>query len=106
MSDTNSIHSIVKILEIPNQILLNKNLFTRFRVQLPQARGNKIINLTFWGNLARDVCQYYTINDYLIIEGYVSLRHEQLIKNQSLKKVEVTVLRVYPLLLSYDCSYK
>ena len=106
MSDTNFINSIVKILEIPNQILLNKNLFTRFRVQLPQARGNKIINLTFWGNLADDVSKYYTINDYIIIEGYVSLRHEQLIKSQFLKKVEVTVLRVYPLLLNYDYFYK
>ena len=107
MVDTNYITSLVKILETPKKKVLKKNLlFTKFRVQLPQARGNKLISLTFWGNLAQDVAKYYTINDYIIIEGYISLRNdpELSFKNPTLKKVEVNALRAYPFFLNYNCS--
>jgi len=109
MADTNYIGSIVKILENPTQIFLDDNIsFTKFRVQLPQIRNKRIINLVFWGNLASDVANYYKINDYIIIEGYISLRNKKdsdLMKQVS-KKVEITVLKVYPFLLSYDRHIK
>lgn len=107
MSDTNYISCIVKILELPIQQSSKNNIpFTTFRVQLPQLRNSKIINLTFWGNLSRDVVEYYTINDYIIVEGYLSLRNNQksTFEKQLSKKVEITVLRIYPFLLSYDRS--
>jgi Single-strand binding protein family len=107
MSDTNYIGGIVKILEKPKQRVLNSKIpIVKFRAQLPQVRNSKIVSLTFWGNLARDVTKYYKVNDYIIIEGYVSLRDKGIvnIKNQKTKKVEITVLRVYPFLLNYDRS--
>lgn len=103
MTGTNYISSIVKVLEIPKQKFLKNNIeFTKIRVQLPQIRGSKIINLMVWGDLSRDVIQYYTINDYIIVEGYISLRNEQVLqyKNLTSKKVEISVLRIYPFLLS------
>ena len=101
MGDTNYITSIVKILEKPSQKVFDKNTpITQFRAQLPQTRSNAIVNLTFWGKLSQDIAGYYNIDDYIIIEGYLSLREKSSINN--LKKVEITVLKVYPFLLSYN----
>jgi hypothetical protein len=48
MSDTNYIGGIVKILETPKQKFLKNNiLVTKFRVQLPQVRNTRIVNLVF-----------------------------------------------------------
>jgi hypothetical protein len=99
MGDTNYISSIVKILENPIERTFNKNTsITQFRVQLPQIRNNIIVNLVFWGKLSQDIANYYKINDYIIIEGYLSLRDKKKIQNS--KSVEITVLKVYPFLLS------
>ena len=107
MSDTNSISGVVKILETPKQLIINNNiLVTRFRVQFPQVRNNYIVHLKFWGNLARDVATYYKTNDYILIEGYIALKDKQTrtSKTQMSKKIEITVLKIYPFLLSYDRS--
>jgi single-stranded DNA-binding protein len=107
MSDTNYIGGIVKILEVPKQKFLNNTItVTEFRVQLPQVRNTTIVHLIFWGNLARDVATYYKINDYILIEGYLSLRDKQSsnLIAQSSKQIEITVLKLYPFLLSYDPS--
>ena len=101
MGDTNYISSIVKILEKPTQGIFDKNIsITKFRAQLPQARNNVIVDLIFWGKLSQDITNYYNIDDYIIIEGYLSLREKNTITNS--KKVEITVLKVYPFLLSYN----
>ena len=100
MSDTNSIGGLIKILETPKQKIINNNIFvTRLRVQFPQVRKNCIVNLTFWGNLASDIATYYKINDYILIEGYLSLP-----SNGTSQKIEITVLKIYPFLLSRDRS--
>jgi hypothetical protein len=108
MSDTNYIGGIVKILEVPKQKFLNNTTpVTEFRVQLPQVRNTTIVHLIFWGNLARDVTNYYKINDYILIEGYLSLRDKRsskLIATKPSKQIEITVLKLYPFLLSYDPS--
>ena len=99
MSSTSLISGIVKILENPRQKLINKTIpVTEFRVQFPQTDNNEIINLIFWGNLGKDVINYYKTNDYVIIEGYLSLQNNELF--QKSKKVKITVLKIYPLLLS------
>ena len=99
MGDTNYISGIVKILENPIETISNKNIYiTQFRVQFPQVRNNIIINLVFWGKLSQDMAHYYKIDDYIIIEGYLSLRKKKFFEN--LKTVEITVLKVYPFLLS------
>ena len=93
------ISTIVKVLETPHQKSFNNNIFvTRFRAQLPQMKNSRIVNLIFWGNLAKNVANYYQTNDYILIEGYLSLQNKYLlnrVKSNS-KKVEITVLKVYP----------
>ena len=54
-------------------------LLHEFRVQLPQVRQNNIIiNLVFWGKFSQDIINYYEINDYIIIEGYLSIRDKKI----------------------------
>jgi single-stranded DNA-binding protein len=98
-----SIGGIVKILETPRQrIFANNIVVTTFRVHLPQRKNTRIIYLTCWGNLARDVVTYYKKNDYLLVEGYLSI-----IKNKSSdstfstqKKIRMTAIKLYPCLSS------
>ena len=99
MVDTNYVGSIVKILENPIQTTLNDKISkTEFRVQLPQVRSTRIINLVFWGNLARDITNYYKVNDYIMVEGYVSLRDKttDTVMKRNLNKVQITVSKIYP----------
>jgi sRNA-binding carbon storage regulator CsrA len=105
MSDTNFIGGVVKILENPKQKTIKNNiLMTEFRVQFPQVRMNCIVHLKFWGNLARDVATYYKINDYILIEGYLSIKDKYPIKLgiKVPKEVHITVLKIYPFFLNYN----
>ena len=105
----NYIGAIVKILETPKQKVINSNtLCIRFRVQLPQIRKIQVVNLIVWGNLAYEVFNYYKINDYILIEGYISYQDNLIFekKNKSLKKVRITAIKVYPFLLNSNRSIK
>jgi single-stranded DNA-binding protein len=104
MSDTNYIGTIVKILEKPKNKTIENNIsITEVRAQLPKIRTRKngIIKLIFWGKLAVDFQEYYKTNDYIMIEGYLSVQTKPIsnLMKQNLKKVEVTVFKVYPFLL-------
>jgi single-stranded DNA-binding protein len=103
MSDTNYIGTIVKILEIPNNKTIKNNIsVTKFRAQLPQIRKTRVVDIVVWGNLANDVAKYYGINDYILVEGYLSLQKTSTLKSDRkiLKRAKITVLRAYPFLLS------
>ena len=105
MINTNYIATIVKILEKPTQVIINKNIqVTKFRVQLPQLRNSRIVNLIFWGNLAQDIIKYYQINDYVLIEGYLSLNKKHRLNRieKESKKIEITVLKIYPFLFNQN----
>jgi hypothetical protein len=107
MSNTNSFSGIVKILEPPRSYILNqKARLTKVRVELPQKRKNKknaIVCLLIWGNLGRQVQKFYTTNDYVLIEGYPSLRSKKN-GNPRLKRLFITVGKIYPILLNSDRS--
>ena len=105
MSDTNYVSGVVKILETPKQkILNNKIMNVEFRAQLPQVRQSRLVKLVVWGKLANDIVNYYRTNDYIVVEGYISLRPKPNTGSVSRpsKKVEITVLKIYPFLLSYS----
>ena len=102
MSDTNHMGAIVKILESPkNRTIKNKISITKFRAQLPQIRQTRVVDIVVWGNLANDVAKYYNTNDYILVEGYLSLR--KLVLSESnrkiLKRARFTVTKAYPFIL-------
>ena len=98
MGDTNYLGSVVKILEKPIQTISSaKILKTECRAQLNQIRNTRIVNLVFWGNLAHDSINSYQVNDYIMVEGYVSLHDitTNKLRKRQLKKAQITVLKVY-----------
>ncbi len=98
MGDTNYLGSVVKILEKPVQtVISDKIVRTDFRVQLVQVRNIQIAHLVFWGNLAHDIINNYEVNDYIMIEGYLSLsnRTNNKLSKRQLKKAQITVLKIY-----------
>ncbi len=102
MIGTNYIGCMVKILELPKQKIVvgkKETLMTTVRVLLPQKRRKRsacLVKLVFWGNLAANVLDFYQTNDYLMIEGYLSTFKR---KNKKSKKIVITVLKLYPLVL-------
>lgn len=100
MGDINYLGSVAKILEKPVQIIVNDKVSkTECRAQLAQVKNTIIVNLIFWGNLAHDTVNSYQVNDYIMIEGYVSLRDmksKKLVK-RNLKKVEIVILKSFHL---------
>lgn len=103
MSNTNYFSGIVKILEIPKQRLTStQTALITFRAELPQNRKNRIILLIFWGNLGRKMKDFYKVNDYILIEGYISLRNKRKFKvsKKNSKQITLNVLKVYPILLN------
>ena len=102
MGDTNHIGAIIKILEPPTNKIIKDNIsVTTFRAQLPQVRQTQIVNVVIWGNLANDVAKYYMTSDYILIEGYLSLRKIKSKKGDRkiMKRVQLTVFKAYPFLL-------
>jgi len=111
MGNINSITGIVRILEVPKQHIVYKNIsVTKFRVEFPQIRNNSVTYLTVWGKLADYIPKYYKVNDYILVKGYISIRGEANLKTMDKlkyklqKKVDITVLEVYPFLLNQDPS--
>ena len=106
MIGTNLISTIVKILENPIQISISeKNSIIKCRVQFPQMDSNQIIDLVFWGSLGKDFKDYYKQNDYVIVEGYLSVENNKNSKfsdstSPKSERIKITVLKVYPFILS------
>jgi hypothetical protein len=96
----NYISCIIRILEIPKIELGSNNIeMVRFRVQLPSIRNKVqspiVIYSTIWGNLAYDIISYYRINDYALIEGYISTSSNNK-KNDS--SITLNITKLYPFL--------
>ena len=110
MGDINYISGIVKILETPTIKLNKKEIpLAKFQVQFPQVRKkspSSIITVVIWGYLANDVTKYYRINDYILVEGYVSLResvNQEQMKKKS-KYLQINVRKIFPLFLNNHFS--
>ena len=96
---------IVKIIQTPEQIFFEDNtVATEMLVRISpiyETNYSDILQISVWGPLGQDVAQYYKINDYAIIEGYLSLRenifNDFVLKEE--KSIEFSVLKFYPFLL-------
>nr|YP_003734521.1 hypothetical protein KrfoC_p011 [Kryptoperidinium foliaceum]ADI40306.1 conserved hypothetical protein [Kryptoperidinium foliaceum] len=103
MVNTNYFSGIVKILETPKEYQINpRSQVTWVRVELPQKRKSCLVILLIWGNLGQEVKKFYNANDYILIEGYTSIRSKSLLSfpPNNLKQVFITVSKVYPMVLN------
>jgi len=105
MGDTNFFAGVVQILEAPKQHYINSSFtVTVARAAIPLKYGKiQLIHLNFWGFLSKNS---YKRNDYILVEGYLSLRDElpRSIFRPASKQVTITALKVRPffLYLNYD----
>ena len=82
---------IVKVLKKPKQRFLKKNiLLTELHVQFPSTRNKNKNNLNkmdllIWGSLGEDIIKYYKINDYILVEGFISFHKKKVNNNQGIK---------------------
>jgi len=95
----------VKVIKSSGQsFFANGTSLTELTVQLPQVRKNNtkvILQVSIWGQLSYDAKKYYQPEDYIIIEGYISIRNinTDRVVNLLDKQVEISVFKLYPLLL-------
>ena len=97
---TNTICCIVKILENPSQKFLNKSdriiPVTKFRANLPQFKENTLIHVYSWGKLSYDVIENFKINDYIIIEGFISIRNIPSTRiKETFQRIEINIVKAY-----------
>jgi hypothetical protein len=99
----NYISCIIQILEIPKIKLSNNIPMVNFRVQVPYTRNkpqfSSIVESTIWGDLAYDVANYYRVNDYALIEGYVSPGNNSF---ESQSVIQITIFKLYPFLFTFE----
>jgi len=97
------INCVIRILELPEiKLYPNKIPYAKFNIELAKVRKNSntaIIKAELCGDLVYDFDKYSDINDYLIIEGYVSVFEYD--SNQILKKkgLIIHIIRLYPFLI-------
>ena len=94
MVSTSYIIGIAKIVDEPKfEILDNNTYFTTCKAELEQSKN---ISLNFWGNLAHDIIEDCQIDDYILVEGHISLQENEIPIDSILsKKVILTVLKVH-----------
>jgi single-stranded DNA-binding protein len=90
---------IVKIIEPPFENYIgNKTSVVQTLVKfspVKKGKGSEILNLIVWGNLAQDVIKYYKINDYIIVEGFLSSQ-----KDSKNVYAQLSGRKVYPFILN------
>jgi len=103
----NYINSIIRILEIPPLRSYNNVLTIRFKARIPCLRNkieqDSIINCTVWGELAYDLVNYYQINDYVLIEGYISILNNK-DKSKAIIPYNLNITKLYPFLFTFEAS--
>ena len=98
----NYISCIIQILEIPIVESDDNNIeMVQFKVQFPYTRNKLqspiIINSIIWGDLAYDIANYYQVNDYALIEGYLSLVFDN---HKNRQTITITITKLYPFLFT------
>ena len=94
---------IVKIINKPNCTLCEqKILYTEVLGKFYQFRSNSqtLCKLSAWGKSAYEILKYSKTNDYLIIEGYLSLSKSTFKKLDITTKIEISIFKVYPFSLN------
>ena len=83
--------AIARIIEEPRFNIFDDDIyFTTVKVDSEEFDN---INLNFWGDLAYSVIENYQVDDYILVEGYISSQENEIYLDSSmLKKITITVL--------------
>ena len=85
---------IVKVVKSPIHLMYKEYETVEIKVEFPilrQKNSKNEIVLLLWGEHRTDFLKYYKIQDYLLIEGIITLK--------SNSEIKVTVKRLYTFLL-------
>ena len=93
---------IFKLLAKPKHSTYEKKISiarTEVLGQFYQFRSNSqtICNISIWGKAAYEILKYYKKNDYILAEGYISLKKTEFEKLNTKTIVELSVFKIYPL---------
>jgi single-stranded DNA-binding protein len=94
---------LIRVITKPERSYFDNDIiYTEFIGKFYQYRKNEytFCKISVWGNLAYDTLRYYQTNDYLIIEGYLSLRDTTLEKLNIKTSLEITACKIYPFALT------
>lgn len=59
-----------------------------------------ICKVSIYGNFASEVLEYYNVNDYIIIEGYVRLQESTFFDSNLKPYIEIAACKTYPYALN------
>ena len=96
---------MIKIIGEPQQSFFDNDIsVTEILARFYQFRENSynICKLVIWGSLSYDVMQYYQLNDYLIVEGYISQRKSNFETDKIEADIEICVFKMYPFALNTE----
>ena len=94
---------MIKIVGKPEQSFFEDDIsITEILAKFYQQQENSynICKLSIWGRLSHDVMQYYQLNDYLIVEGYISSRTSDFEDYNLKTEIEISVFKIYPFALN------
>lgn len=90
---------IIKVLNKPQYTLCDQKIpLTEALGKFYQFRNNShtICKLSFWGRPAYEIFKYSKKNDYLLVEGYLSLRQSTFKKFDIDTEIEMSIFKVSP----------
>ena len=94
---------LVKIITPPIQSSFEDGFYvTEMQVKFPAIKTkvncNDVIHLSIWSNLSSDAIKYYKVNQYILLEGYISIRENllNLSKYSNSKQISISVVNLYP----------
>ena len=101
---------LVKIIETPEEIFFQDNIFVtkivgKF-VPLRKKTFNTpdILQISIWRKLSSKKINFYNANDYIIVEGYISISAHSKTPDFSTKQreeqIEICVVKMYPFRLN------
>lgn len=96
---------IVKIVGKPKHNFFSKNIYlTEMLVKYVPIRKRNIntkdiFQISVWNKFSYDNTKMYQLNDYVIVEGYISLRPSKLNASnfENDKQIEISILKLHPL---------
>ena len=96
---------IIKVLKKPKYTLCEQKIpLTETVGKFYQFRNNlsTICKVSFWGQSAYESLKYYKTNDYLLVEGYLSLEPFTFEKLDITTNIELSIFKVSPFSLKTE----